>query len=426
MPEFLFEARDRQGASQTGTLAAVDASALADMLRQRGWLVTNVRVAPGSSAPGSGAHGSGAHGRATGGTSDASLVAKLTPGYWLPPRSIDIEVALQQLSTMLRSGLTLLSALDSVVKQSQRRSMRDVWRRISERIQEGSGFGDAMAEHSCFSRLVIQLVRVGEQTGSLDAVLTRAADGLEARRILRTNLITAMIYPIIVVVMAVGVSAFMVLSVIPKVEQALAGLGRRLPAMTQSLMDLSAWINAYLPGILVGIGVCTVALIATYLWPPGRMWLDRLALRVPVIGRLLRLAGTAAFAHTMGILIRSGVTVLEGLRTTHELHRNHYLASRVDAARRRVLEGGSLAEPLGHGRGYMPMLASMVGVGESAGTLDDALDEVAAFHEKQLQSAIKRFSAIIEPIIIVVVGGIVGFVYISFFLALFSFAGGVG
>lgn len=413
MPEFLFEARDRHGASHTGTLQAIDSSALAANLRQRGWLVMNVRAV-------SGARSGGPAG------ADDGWLARLTPGYWLPARSVDIEVSLQQIATMLRSGLTLLSALHTVVRQAQRRAMRAVWRQVSRRIQEGSSFADAMTEHSCFSRLVIQLVRVGEQTGTLDAVMARAADTLEARRNLRTNLITAMIYPIIVVVMAVGVSAFMVLSVIPKIERALRGFGRQLPAMTRALMDVSAWLNAFLPLILAAIGAFVAALIATYLWPPGRLWLDRLALRIPIVGRLMRLAGTAAFAHTLGILIRSGVTVLEGLRTARDLHHNRYLVARVDAARQRVLEGGSLAEPLAHGHAYMPMLASMVGVGESAGTLDDTLGEVAEFHEKQLHSAIRRFSAIIEPIIIVVVGGIVGFVYISFFMALFSFAGGVG
>jgi len=408
MPQFLFEARDRQGAAHNGTLHAVDASSLADDLRRRGWLVTRIEAS-----------------RDAGQGSADPWTARLTPGYWLPPRSIDVEVTLQQIATMLRSGLTLLSALDTVVRQSPRRPVRDVWRRVSQRIQEGAGLADAMAEHPCFSRLVVQLVRVGEQTGTLDIVLTRAADTLEARRNLRTNLITAMIYPVIVVVMALAVSAFMVLNVIPKVEKALSSFGRKLPRLTQTLMDVSTWINTYLPTILLGVGLALGVMIVTYLSPQGRLWLDRAALRMPIIGRLLRLAGTASFAHTLGILLRSGVTVLEGLRTVCQLHHNRYLADRVETARQRVLEGGSLAEPLSQGRAYMPMLASMVAVGESAGTLDDTLDEVAQFHEKQLESAIKRFSAIIEPVVIVVVGGIVGFVYVAFFMALFSFAGGV-
>ena len=353
-----------------------------------------------------------------------SLLARLTPGYWLPPRALDIEISLQQIATMLRSGLTLLSALDTVSRQATRRSIRRIWQRVAHRIQEGTSLADAMSEHRCFNRLVIQLVRVGEQTGSLDAVLARAADTLEARRQLQTNLITSLIYPAIVLIMATATTAFMVLSVIPKLERSLSNLGRRLPGTTQILMDVSAWLNEFLPAIAMGIVLAIIAFVGLYLWPPGRMAIDRMTLRLPVIGWLLRIAATAGFARTLSILIRSGVTALEGLRTVEDLHRNHFLARRVGLVRQRVLEGGSLAEPLAYPNAYMPMLASMVHVGESAGTLDDTLDEVGRFHERQLESAIKRFSAIVEPIIILIVGSIVGFVYIAFFLAMFSFAGG--
>lgn len=405
MPEFTFTARDREGAPQSGTRSASDASSLADTLRRRGWVVTGIRpvVDHAGSLP---------------------RLASLAPSHWLPVRSIDVEVSLQQIATMLRSGLTLLGALDVVVRQSPRRSMAEVWRRVSRRVQEGSSLSDAMAQQRRFGRLVVQLVRVGEQTGTLDAVLARAADAMETRRSLRSGLLTAMIYPAIVLVMATGVTSFLVLSVIPKLSVALTSLGTRLPAITQSLMDVSAWVRAEL-GTLATLAIAVpVAVVVVYLWPPGRMALDRWILRVPVIGRLLRLAATAAFSHTMSVLLRSGITVLDGLQAAGDLHHNRYLAAQVGAARRHVLEGGSLAEPLAIRGAYMPMLASMVGVGESAGTLDETLSEVARFHEKQLQSAIKRLGTLIEPVIIVVVGSIVGYVYIAFFVALFSAAGG--
>jgi type IV pilus assembly protein PilC len=146
-------------------------------------------------------------------------------------------------------------------------------------------------------------------------------------------------------------------------------------------------------------------------------------MRVPIISTLFRLAATATFSRSLGILIRSGVTLLESLRTVERLHRNRFLASKVVAARDSVMQGGSLAEPLRAPYAFMPMLPAMVAVGEATGTLDDVLDEVARFHEAQLQVAIRRFSIIVEPAIIVIVGGIVGFVYISFFMALFSAVG---
>ena len=215
----------------------------------------------------------------------------------------------------------------------------------------------------------------------------------------------------------------MVVGVIPKLKGFLEGMGRKLPPMTQMLVDVSDWVRLYLPHILIGVLILTVGFIALYCTPVGRLAVDRRMLRMPVIGNLVRLAGTASFSRALGILVRSGITLLEGLRTTEDLLGNRYLASRVTAARQAVMQGGTLAEPLAAPHAFTPMLARMVAVGESAGTIDEVLDEVARFHEAQLQSSIRRLSAVIEPCIIVVVGGIVGFVYIAFFMALFS-AGG--
>lgn len=404
MPSFTFSARDPAGRPQAGQQEAASAAALVNTLRERGWLVLDVKPAGDD-----------------GGTDWAAL---LNPFSWLPPRSVDVEVSLQQIAVMLRSGITLLAALKTVAEQASRASMRRIWDNIAERIQEGSSLADAAAQHACFSHLVVQLIRVGEQTGTLEPVLTRGADALERRRNLRTSLLTALMYPSIVFVAAIGVTVFMIVGVIPKLRVFLATLGRKLPPMTQFLIDLSDAVQAYYPQVSTGIAAAIVVLVAVYLWPPGRLCIDRLLLRLPVIGRLLRLAATVQFARSLGSLIHSGITLVEALRTVEGLFRNRYVALQVTAARNGVLRGGSLAPPLDVRDAFMPMLSRMVAVGETAGTLDDILDEVARFHEGQLQSAIRQFSAIIEPVVVVVVGAIVGFVYIAFFMALFAAAGG--
>jgi type II secretory pathway component PulF len=407
MTAFRYEARDQRGQLQQGIADAGTASGLATSLRERGWLVLDVqREEPAGDGAG-------------------MRLADWNPFLHLPPRSLDIELSLQQLAVMLRGGLTLLSALETLVEQSQKRTMQRVWREVSGSIQEGASLAEAMSHHRCFSRLVIQLTRVGEQTGNLEQVLVRAADILANRRQTRTSLMTAAAYPSIVLVSALGVSGFMVVSVIPKLQVFLTALGRKLPAMTQFLVDLGAWIQAYGMQTLLVLGALLTALIATYLWPPGRYFLDRLVLRIPVVGNLLRVAATAMFARSVATLIRSGVTLLEGLRTVEQLHQNRYLREQVMLARDAVMRGQSLAQPLASRAAFMPMLAAMVAVGESTGTLDDVLDEVAEFHDERLRTAIRQFSVIIEPVIIVVVGSIVGFVYISFFLAMFSAAGAV-
>ncbi len=407
MTAFRYEARDQRGQLQQGIVESGTASGLAASLRERGWLVLDVqREEPAGDGAG-------------------MRLADWNPFLHLPPRSLDIELSLQQLAVMLRGGLTLLSALETLVEQSQKRTMQRVWREVSGSIQEGASLAEAMSHHRCFSRLVIQLTRVGEQTGNLEQVLVRAADILANRRQTRTSLMTAAAYPSIVLVSALGVSGFMVVSVIPKLQVFLTALGRKLPAMTQFLVDLGAWIQTYGMQTLLVLGALLTALIATYLWPPGRYFLDRLVLRIPVVGNLLRVAATAMFARSVATLIRSGVTLLEGLRTVEQLHQNRYLREQVMMARDAVMRGQSLAQPLASRAAFMPMLAAMVAVGESTGTLDDVLDEVAEFHDERLRTAIRQFSVIIEPVIIVVVGSIVGFVYISFFLAMFSAAGAV-
>jgi type IV pilus assembly protein PilC len=324
---------------------------------------------------------------------------------------------------MLRSGLTLLYALRTAADNSDRRRLRKILLRVAERIEEGSSFADALAEHKVFNRLVVQLTRVGEATGHLDSVLTRSAETLERRRMLRTQVLTALGYPAVTLLAAIGVAAFMVLNVIPKLVVFLQGMGRKLPPSTQSLVDLSDWIQVH--GAMTGsVIVVTAAFsVIAYFTPQGRLMIDAVLLRLPVVGKVLRVAGTALFARAFGILIGSGVTVLEALRTVEDVGRNHYTNSIIAAARQRVFNGGGLAETLAQRHGFMPMLSHMVAVGEASGTLDNVLDEVARFHETQLAWLIKKLTALMEPVIIVVVGGVVGYVYISFFLAMYAVAG---
>ena len=404
MPSFLFKARDAGGRPQQGSLTAASIPAAVNEIRGRGWLVLDVRDGT-ATAP------------------RRSTLAALSPRQWLPARTTDVELSLRQMAVMLRSGLTLLDCLNTVAEQTSRASMGRIWTDVAGRIQEGASLADAMGHHPRFSQMVVQLVRVGEQTGYLEPVLTRAADTLERRRRLRAGVLTALLYPCIVLLAAIGVTSFMVFSVIPKLKTFLAAIGRKLPVMTQRLLDVTDAIQAYGPYILIGAVVLTVTLVALYFWPPGRMGIDRALIRMPLVGTLLRLAGTVSFANGLSALLRSGITLLEGLRTAERLQRNHYLASQVTMARDAVMHGGGLAAPLGAANAFMPMLSRMVAVGESAGTLDEVLEEVSLFYEAQLQSMIRWLSAIVEPAIIVVVGGIVGFVYISFFMALFA-AGG--
>jgi type IV pilus assembly protein PilC len=399
MPLFTFNARDLSGRPQQGTLNAATAAAVVDNLRGRGWLVLQVQPA------------------AAAGTGN---LPRLPAWLVRQPKSVDIELCLQQLATMIRAGLTLLDALSTLAKQTRRAGTRQVWQRVVNDLQEGSSLAEALAKHRCFPPFVIQLMRIGEQTGQLERVLTQSAEAMENRRHLRSSLMTALLYPSIVLAAALGVTAFMMLHVIPKLQVFLKALGKKLPAMTQVLLDVSDLCQAYWLYVLVGTVLVAGGTVAVYCWPPGRLLIDRSLLRLPVIGVLLRVSATAAFAHGLSVLLSSGITLLEALRTVERLHRNHCLARQVAHAREAVMRGGNLANALATQHTFMPLLSSMVAVGEASGMLDDVLGEAARFHELQLKSILKRLSILIEPAITIVVGGIVGYVYISFFLALFA------
>ncbi|HND54055.1 MAG TPA: type II secretion system F family protein [Pirellulaceae bacterium] len=400
MPAFEFVARDREGRLQRGREEGLTANSVVSTLRGRGWAVVDVQpIADAASAP---------------------TWQSLRPSQWLRVRSLDIELSLQQLAVMLHGGLTLLSAMQTVAEQCTRAKAARIWQAVVEDVQRGSGLAEALKRHPKIPHIVVELVRIGEQTGALEPVLRRGAEALERRRTLRNSLLTALAYPTLVLVAALGVATFMVVNVIPKLQVFLTSLGRKLPAMTQFLLDVSDSLRIYGPTLLVLSAATVTGFIACYLWPPGRLRIDRMLLRLPLVGWFLRLAATALLARSLATLLHSGVTLLEGLKTVESLHSNTYLRQQLVTARMSVMSGGSLAGALRATGVYMPMLSAMTAVGESAGTLDDVLHETARFLEDQFQSAVRRLSTIIEPVIIVVVGSIVGFIYIAFFVALFA------
>ncbi len=411
MPQFIYDARDGEGHVREGRETAPSAAELGVELRRRGLLVLDVREAgPEGRGPGMGM-----------GTVFTGL-ARGVAGWW-PVSNEEVEGVLRQLSVMLRSGLTLLGALQAAGQNAEGLRMRLVLASVMGRIDGGGTFAGALEAEGVFGDLTVQLARVGEETGSLDVVLERAADAIERRRQLVQQVVTALAYPLLVLVAAVGVTLFMVLEVIPRLEGLMKSLGRKLPPTTMALIEASTWARAEGPWWLMGLLLLASALGLAFRMPGARVVADRWMLAVPLVGEVLRVAGSAMFARAFAILLRSGVTVLDGLRTAEALAGNRHLASVVARAREGVLGGGALSEGLGGRGGFVPMLGRMVAVGEATGRLEEVLEEVARHLEGQLAVRVRRLSALVEPAIIVLVGGIVGFVYVTFFLTLYAAAG---
>ena len=357
--------------------------------------------------------------------SDTALPPIWHPAWLLPVSSIDIELGLRQLSTMLGSGVSILSGLRTVNEQSDRPRQRALWGALEDRIRAGGSLSDAMRSirGGAFSEYVIQLARVGEQSGELALCLSRAAEHLEMHRNIRLMVANALMYPIIATLMAFGVSLYLVAGVIPKIARFIETGGASLPAITRALIDTSNWLRGNGPLLLAIVAGATAAWLALRRHPAGRETQDALLLRLPISGRILRISATAVFARGLGMLSDSGVTLLDSLSALEKLIINRRLSRRIARARADVMRGETLARALEKAPEFLPLLRRMTAVAENSGTLGATLSEVAKFHEQLLVISIKRFSVIIEPLLIIVTGAIVGFVYIAFFMALFSMVG---
>lgn len=397
---------DRHGARRVASAQGDSAQAVAAALRAEGLLVIAVKEK-----------------RGRGGAKRGAAAAKLARPR-LRMRSFDEETGLREISSMLRSGVPLLSALQTAAEQAPSRRAARTWLSVRDSIAAGRSLADALAaEGRRFGRMEIALVRVGEKSGELDSALTHAAAHLESRRNARSLLASALSYPLVAVTAAIGVCIFLVVSVIPKIADFLESGGAELPAMTQNLVLLSAWLGGHWATLATSAAALVAALVAARAIPASRLALDAAALRLPVAGRLLRISGTATFSRALSVLVRSGVSLLDALDVCTGLMGNRRLARRVAEASEAVVGGGALAPALQARGDWMPMLSRMTAVGETTGTLDTALGEVATFHEMLLATAIRRFGAVIEPAMIVFTGIVVGYVYVAFFVALFSLAG---
>ena len=349
--------------------------------------------------------------------------APMSPRRFFAISRFEIEMGLRQLASMVKSGVTLLSALETVAEQSAGAAAK-VWSDVASRILAGETLSAAFAAQGRrFGEITIRLAEMGEKSGELEKALARAADHLESRRLLRSTVVNALAYPFIALAMAVGVSCYLVVGVIPKLAEFLRAGGENLPALTQMLMDFSDWMIANSLTVLAGVAAVAALWIFLRFIPPTRELEDAFLMRLPVTGRILRLSGTALFARSMQIMTESGITLVDALSTAAALLSNRRLRRRVEKARGDVLKGGALSSSLKEAKEFMPMLSRMTAVGEMTGALPEIFGETARFHEMLLAVAVKRFGMMIEPVMIVITGGIVGFVYIAFFMALFAIAG---
>ncbi len=398
MPNFAFRARDAEGKLQTGSTTAPTVGQAIDELRKRGLLILNI--------------------------DPIDKNASKRRISLLPATSFDVEAGMRQLALMHRSGLPLLSALRSTAEAARRPAMARRWDEIASKIEAGSNLTSALRAYPRqFTPLITALIQAGEQSGTLDQALERAAEHLERRRGFRATFLQALFYPAIVLLLTGAVTAYMVLSVIPTLEKFLGGFHKKLPEVTMALISFSRWLREYLPVVMIVLGALVILIVVLDRLPPSRRRIDRALFRMPIIGALRRMSATAVFARTLGVLNSNGIDIINSLRLVREILPRPVTASALARAQDRIMAGHTLSEALSDAKPFAPLLSRMIAVGEKTGELDRVLTDMAVFHETELARWLKRAGTLVEPAITVIVGGVVGFVYIAFFLGMFAAAG---
>ena len=335
----------------------------------------------------------------------------------------DLAILTRQFSTLLASGVHLSEALNVLVNQIADRRLELVFRDLREKIVSGSGLADALSLHpSHFSDLYVNMVRAGEASGNLDEILARLADYLQKQASLRGKLAAALTYPAVMVVVGVFVVIFLMSFVVPKITTILEKKGNVLPMPTQVLMTISDLFKGYwLPGMLGVLGVMILVrmVLAT---DKGRFWFDSFILRVPVIGTLIQKQAISRFAVTFSTLLKSGLPALESLNIVRKIVNNALLSKTLGEVADRILEGADISTPIKNSRMFPPMVGYMIAVGEQSGELEDILDRISETYEEELDLAMQRLTALIEPVIIILLAVVVGFIIMAVLLPLLQFS----
>lgn len=401
MPNFVWKGRVRSGALQEGQLLADSRDAAVATLRRQQIQILNIR--------------------------EKGREIKLIPRL---PRGIsDKRVAIftRQFSVMLDAGLPLVQCLEILGEQEENQKFQTVIQQVRSDVESGSSLADAMAKHpKAFDRLYVNMVAAGEAGGILDIILQRLAVYIEKAVRLKNQVKSALIYPASVIIIAALVVFIILWKVIPVFAQLFAGLGSEMPFLTRVVIGASNFIGRFFIPIALVIGAAVFMVIRWHKTHRGARVLDGLMLKIPVIGMLLRKVAVARFCRTLSTLTASGVPILDGLEITAKTSGNAIIEDAVMAVRKAVEEGKTISDPLRETKVFPPMVVQMINVGEQTGALDQMLSKIAEFYEDEVDTAVTGLMKLIEPIMITILGAIIGTIVTAMYLPLYSFLKDIG
>ena len=339
----------------------------------------------------------------------------------------DILTFTTELSDLLASGMTLGAALNALAGRGEGSARESVTADLRDRIIQGASLSDALAAHpKSFSQLYVNMIRAGEASGALSEVLHRLVEHFEKAQDLKERITMALVYPMIVLTMGAGTLIFSMVNVVPKFEKIFDDMGAALPLPTQILIDTSSWLARYGVFVVIAAVIFVIVFNRFIATPKGRLWWDGLKLKTPLIKGIVACGTYANFARTLETLLGNGVPILSALAIVEKVVDNAVISREVATARERVTDGTTISGPLAAGGILPPMMTDMIAIGEETGDMPSALDHVAARYEKELDRNVKIFTTALEPILILGVALMVGFVAVSILMAVFSMTNGMG
>ena len=393
MPLFEYTARSSTGQIQKGQLEAQSTEEVSAHVRKNRMILVSVRQAP--------------------------KAIKLGMGPRIKTR--DIVIFTRQFATMINAGLPLVQSLTILAQQSENKALQEVTRAVVYDVEAGNTLADAFAKHpKAFSDLYVNMVAAGEAGGILDTILLRLAVFLEKNDALVRKVKGAMIYPGVILSVAGIAIAVLLVFVIPTFQEMFASVNMELPLPTRIVIGLSDGLITYWWVILAAIGAGIFGIRKYYGTPVGRKNLDSMLLRAPVLGDIIRKSSVSRFTRTLGTLISSGVSILDGLEITAKTSGNRVVHDAVMESRQSIAGGETIAAPLERSKVFPPMVISMIAVGEQTGGLDEMLAKIADFYDEEVDVAVSALLSLMEPVMIVVLGVIVGGMVIAMYLPIFD------
>lgn len=404
LARFAFVAKDRSGSEERGYVDGSSPNEAISALHARGLVVINLAKSSASR------------------TDRRNPLQAFMQMEVIPTRIgvRDIALFTRQLATMVAAGIPLVRGLRGLAADSPNAGLRKITAQMADTIDTGEQLSTAMAEHPrAFSNLAVSMVKAGEAAGTLDQILDQLAIYLEKVDAIQNKVKAAMSYPVFVIIFAIAAFLFMLLKIVPTFKEIYAGLGAELPAPTRAVLYVSDWLRGHAP---LALAVALVLGLLLFLWkrsPNGRYWFDRWLVTMPVFGPIFRNAVVSRFARTFGVLMSSGLPVLQAIDHARDAAQNAYLASGITKARRDIEQGGEITNSFRQHKVLPEVVLQLMGTGEETGQLTAMLLKASDFYDRQVEAAVAGLTALIEPLLIIFVGLIVGIIVVTMFLPIF-------